>query len=233
MIEPDNHPSAVREYASHKTGGHAGANRDYASRQPDGLSNANRDHVSNVTDGQSCANPNYENSPSPSGSRDMSPLSELSSSMSIEGVTSSVDNSYELAPPESIAASGSFTLSEAIDLVDWVNHRKVRGYRKGAGQTVWYRSSGFAPLQAPPALLCTTADRTDLFLFHDMRNSKVQVWILGEDRVWHTVEDGQVHPTDASRHLRILPCGDPSWVTRATYNGYTYHRRKAAGNVRK
>lgn len=222
---------------SRDTGGHAGSNRDYASRQPDGLPNANRDHVSNPTDGQSCANPGYESGPSPSGSRDMSPLSELSSSMSIEDVTgassSSVGNSYELAPPESIVASSNFTLSEAIDLVDWINHRKVRGYRKGTGQTVWYRSSGFAPLQAPPASLCATADPTDLFLFHDMRNSKVQVWMLGEDRVWHTVEDGHVHPTNASRRLRILPCGDPSWVTRATYNGYTYHRRKAAGNIRK
>lgn len=117
-------------------------------------------------------------------------------------------------------------VDRSTSLVDWNDHRRERAFRGGvSGKTVWYKSSGPTMLHAPPATL--RADPADLFLYTNQSEGDLQVWLLNEDDVWHAIEEGHIHPQDTSRRLHLQPGGDPSWVTRATYNGYVYQRKKA------
>lgn len=111
-----------------------------------------------------------------------------------------------------------------LDNVNWDNCRERKPYRGGAGETVWYHTSGSFSVHSAPNSL--SADPGDLYVHCDSRDHITRSWVSTSDKGWITVRVGDIHPLDNTRRLIFQTSGDPSWVTIKTYGQYCSRRKK-------
>lgn len=108
--------------------------------------------------------------------------------------------------------------------INWDNCRERKPYRGGAGETVWYHTSGsFSVHSAPDSL---SANPGDLYVHCDSRDHITRSWVSTSDEGWITVRVGDIHPLDKTRRLIFQTSGDPSWVTIKTYRQYCSRHKK-------
>lgn len=83
----------------------------------------------------------------------------------------------------------------------------------GAGETVWYSTTGKTDVEGPPPMNATTGH---LWLHRNTVSGRVSVWMFGKERAWESVNEGKTHPFVEDRILKMRKNGEPSWVTRSS-----------------
>ncbi|RPD56990.1 hypothetical protein L227DRAFT_565726 [Lentinus tigrinus ALCF2SS1-6] len=125
--------------------------------------------------------------------------------------------------PDAKHSSSAMGLSHD-DTVDWEQLRDSRYFKDGKGATVWYRTSGPYSVCQPPSSLPTSVD--ELYIHRDERNSRSKCWVVNAEGCWVAVHVGDMQPSSPLRRLIFQRNGDPSWVTRKTYNVYRSRWRR-------
>lgn len=120
----------------------------------------------------------------------------------------------------------------------YLRHTRTFQSSNTPGETVWYESSGSAPLAQPDAAICPNTG--DLYLHKDHTTGNLQLWTSAIEGQWKSVAIeyvpkylpdrivmGASHPKFNDRLLKLRTNGEPSWVTRQTLA--TLKSRKKGG----
>jgi hypothetical protein len=105
--------------------------------------------------------------------------------------------------------------------------RKIRPFKASAhsqGKTIWTTTSSYEALLDPPEPVPEDEPGV-LYIHRNLSNDTMQVWLLGNEKEWVTIQLGAKtqHPTFRDRYLAIRLDGTPSWITLASW--YTAKKR--------
>ena len=105
--------------------------------------------------------------------------------------------------------------------------RKTRSFKTSAhsqGETIWMTTASYEELPSPPEPVPEDESGV-LYIHRNLSNDTLQVWLLGNEREWATIQLSAKtqHPTFRDRYLAIRLDGTPSWVTLASW--YTAKKR--------
>ena len=84
--------------------------------------------------------------------------------------------------------------------------------------TTFYKSVSSQCLDLPPKIPHAyerPLSTADIYVHQDQSKGVFQVWVWSGDR-WTDAQVDTCHPVLSGYHLKLLPNGDPSWVTRKT-----------------
>lgn len=105
--------------------------------------------------------------------------------------------------------------------------RKTRSFKTSAhsqGETVWMATASYEELPNPPEPVPEDEPGV-LYMHRNLSNDALQVWLLGNEKEWATIQLSAKtqHPAFRDRYLAIRLDGTPSWVTLASW--YTAKKR--------